>query len=446
MACLCPPWIGRLIVSSALVLILGGADAAAAGLQNLLEKAASAEGPKRPAAIHEFLDAVQKSGDLALAEQLRYAWYGYFLAETDAEKLKLIEIAGKISSPDARMILLGLTDTASIGKQVAAGQQALDQLLVDFPGAKKDPAGRLTFGQNPYDKMAAYERFLPPPAWVGRWGGEGIELDLNAYPSATIAGRLRRRMDGKVLEFRVIGFEEAGRARILGAVWQAEWQGDHFVLSCTGAKGKLSRVAVGKIGKAPPPDAKILFDGRDMKAWTGKAGGEAAWKITPEGWMEIPPGVGNHRTRESFGDVRLYLEYRHAYNRDGINRKRGNSGVYLQSNYEIQLNDNFGNEVNKALSGAIYHLAVPAVNASAPPMEWQSLEAEFFAPRFDAAGKKTANARMSVWQNGVKIHDNVELPKITGGGTGETAEPLPINLQAHGGLLQFRNIWVQALP
>lgn len=408
-----------------------------------MEQAAGMEGSGRDQAINTFLDELQLAGDLSAADQLRYTWFGYFLAENDAQRLKVLEVAKKIPLPEARMLIFGLTDQASLQSQVTEAQRVQGGLLSSLPGAKKDNAGRVTFGaNNPYDKMALFEKFETPPAWVGRWSGEGVELDLNAFPSKTIAGRIRSKNTG---ESRVIGWDEKNPT-VLGPGWKAEWEGDHFVLSGHGLnKAVLKRTTVGQTGKMPPSDAKVIFDGKDMNALTGRNGGEAAWKITPEGWLEIPLGVGDHRTREAFGDVRLYLEYRQAFNPEGINRKRGNGGIYLQSNYEIQLTDNFANDVNEALSGAIYHIATPATNASAPPMEWQSLEVEFYTPRVDENGQKTADARMTVWQNGVKIHDNVELPKITGGGKGETSDPLPINLQAHGGLLQFRNIWVQPL-
>lgn len=434
----------RAILAS-IALALGVAASAEASLQELLEKAASAEGTARQEAIGIYLDALPKAKDLSVAEQLKFAWYGYFLADDDAERLKVLEFATNIPSPDARMILFGLTDQAAIEKQVTAGQKKQDAALSALPDAKKDKAGRVSFGQNAYDKMALYERFETPPAWVGRWSGGGVELDVNAFPSQTIAGRIRWEEDGKAASANVVGWEVKGSPRVLGPGWTADWKGDHFVLSGHGREEVLKRVAVGTTGKEAPAGAVVIFNGKDMKALNDKKGGDAQWKITPEGFLEIPPGVGDHRTRESFGDVRLYLEYRQAFNRDGINRKRGNGGVYLQSNYEIQLTDNFGNDVNEALSGAIYHISTPTTNMSAPPMEWGSLEVEFYAPRYDSAGKKTTEARMTVWQNGVKIHDNVELPKVTGGAKGETGDPLPINIQAHGGLLQFRNIWAQPL-
>ncbi len=425
-----------------LFLAIGLVASAQAAVQDDLQKAAGAEGLAREKAIGEFLSALQASGGTP-AEQLRYAWYGYFLAENDAQRLKVLEIAGKIPLPEARMVLFGLTDQSSIEKQVAAAQKVQDQMLGTLPGAKKDKLGRVTFDPvNPYDKMALFEKFETPPPWVGRWSGQGVELDLNAFPLKTIAGRIRSE---KIGEAHVVGWDEKN-PQIFGPGWKAAWRGDHFVLNGHDLENvKLLRTTVGRTGKTPPADAKVIFNGKDMKALTDKKGGDAAWKITPEGALEIPPSVGDHRTRESFGDVRLYLEYRQAFNPEGINRKRGNGGVYLQSNYEIQLTDNFGNDVNEALSGAIYHIATPKTNASAPPMEWGSLEVEFSVPRYDAGGKKTAEARMTVWQNGVKIHDNVELPKVTGGAKGETGEPLPINIQAHGGLLQFRNIWAQPL-
>lgn len=432
-------------LAAAMICLLAGH--ATAALEDLAGKAAGERNPAaRKQALDAYFDALNDPGKLTAEEQVKAAWYGYFLADDDASRLRVVEIAGKIPSPDARMILFGLTDSAGIEKPVAAAQKALDAQLAAWPGAKLDKAGRVNLGMNPFDQMAAFERFVAPPPWVGRWGGGGVELDVNAFPAGTIAGRLRWKEGNAAKEVRVIGFDGPDGLRIVGPGWTAVWKDGRFQASGPVRQATLERMAVGRTGTPPPQGAKILFDGSNLQEWTDKNGGPAAWKITPEGWMEIPPGVGDHRTKDSFGNVRLYLEYRHAFNPDGINRKRGNSGVYLQSNYEIQLNDNFANDVNEALSGAIYHVATPKVNASAPPMEWQSLEVEFFTPQVDSSGKKTAHARMTVWQNGVMIHENVELPQITGGGKGETADPLPVNLQAHGGLLQFRNIWAQPLP
>ncbi len=87
------------------------------------------------------------------------------------------------------MVLFGLTDQSSIEKQVAAAQKAQDQMLGTLPGAKKDKLGRVTFDPvNPYDKMALFEKFETPPPWVGRWSGQGVELDLNAFPSENHRG------------------------------------------------------------------------------------------------------------------------------------------------------------------------------------------------------------------------------------------------------------------
>ncbi len=201
----------------------------------------------------------------------------------------------------------------------------------------------------------------------------------------TIAGRIRSE---KIGEAHVVGWDEKN-PQIFGPGWKAAWRGDHFVLNGHDLENvKLLRTTVGRTGKTPPADAKVIFNGKDMKALTDKKGGDAAWKITPEGALEIPPASAiTAPVNPSATCVCIWNTGRPSIP-EGINRKRGNGGVYLQSNYEIQLTDNFGNDVNEALSGAIYHIATPKTNASAPPMEWGSLEVEFSVPRYDAGGKK----------------------------------------------------------
>ena len=121
---------------------------------------------------------------------------------------------------------------------------------------------------------------------------------------------------------------------------------------------------------------------------------------------------------------------------------RGNSGVYLQDRYEIQILDSFGREPKADDCGAIYGKKTPMTNACRKPGEWQSYDVDFKVARFDAAGKKTANAVVTVEHNGVKVHDKVEVPGPTGFGRKEEDTPGPIHLQNHGSPVVFRNVWL----
>ncbi len=167
------------------------------------------------------------------------------------------------------------------------------------------------------------------------------------------------------------------------------------------------------------------------------------WKLVGDGAMEIGPRAGSLVSKAVFGDHRLHLEFRTPFMPEARGQGRGNSGVYLQGRYEVQILDSYGLEGLDNECGGIYRVARPRVNMCAPPLQWQTYDIEFRAPRFDAQGNKTANARITVWHNGVMIHENVELPGPTGGGENANLDkPGPLLLQDHGNPVQFRNLWV----
>jgi len=199
------------------------------------------------------------------------------------------------------------------------------------------------------------------------------------------------------------------------------------------------------LGKPAPAKAVVLFDGKNLDAWTTADGqGEVKWKIVEGDAMEV--NGGNIKTKEKFGDHRLHLEFRTPYMPTSFGQGRGNSGVYLHARYEIQVLDSYGLSGEDNECGGIYQISKPAVNMCFPPLQWQAYDVTFFAPRFNKEGRKVANARLTVIHNGVTIHDNLELPKVTGGAISEqetTADSLL--LQDHGNAVQFRNIWVQKL-
>jgi hypothetical protein len=120
--------------------------------------------------------------------------------------------------------------------------------------------------------------------------------------------------------------------------------------------------------------------------------------------------------------------------------------VYLQGRYEVQVLDSYGLEGKDNECGGIYKVGAPIVNMCAPPMQWQTYDITFYAPRFDNAGKKTKDAYVTVVHNGVTIHDEKIIPKLTGGALdGNVAEPGGIYLQDHSNPVQFRNIWLVEL-
>ena len=143
-----------------------------------------------------------------------------------------------------------------------------------------------------------------------------------------------------------------------------------------------------------------------------------------------------------FQDFNLHLEFMLPYMPAARGQARANSGVYLQSRYEVQVLDTFAIEPVNNGCGGLYRFRGPDVNMCLPPLVWQTYDIVFTAPRWAADGTKLENARISMWHNGVRIHKNVELPNKTGAGKPEEPTLLPIRLQNHGNPIRFRNIWI----
>jgi hypothetical protein len=199
----------------------------------------------------------------------------------------------------------------------------------------------------------------------------------------------------------------------------------------------------------PPAGAIVLFDGKDFSQWkqVGKKSGEDAvqWTLV-DGAMEVKPGSGSIVTQKKFTDFKLHLEFRTPFMPEARGQGRGNSGVYLQGRYEVQVLDSYGLEGRDNECGGIYSVGAPLVNMCAPPMQWQTYDITFHAPRFDGAGNRTRDAIVTVDHNGVKIHDRRKVPNPTGGALDSNVnEPGGIYLQDHGNRVQYRNIWLVEL-
>jgi len=221
----------------------------------------------------------------------------------------------------------------------------------------------------------------------------------------------------------------------------------------TEATGKIEMERVVRLsptlGARAPEDAVVLFNGRDMSQWRhpGKPDGQDGCQWTPVGRaMEVKPGSGSIISRPVFGDVRLHVEFRTPFMPQARGQGRGNSGVYLQGRYEVQVLDSYGLEGADNECGGLYQVAKPLVNMCAPPTQWQTYDITFRAPVFDSQGNRKEPARMTVLHNGVRIHDNIALPGATTAALGGDPRQLAgVYLQDHGNKVQFRNIWAVEL-
>ena len=202
-------------------------------------------------------------------------------------------------------------------------------------------------------------------------------------------------------------------------------------------------------GTAPPSDAIVLFDGTDFDEWTGVDGGEVKW-VLEDGAMTVKPKSGMISTKKVFGDVQLHIEWRSPKIVEGESQGRGNSGIFLQGLYELQVLDSYQNRTySNGQAGSIYKQHIPLVNVCRGPGEWQTYDVIYQAPLFKADGSLGRPARMTVIHNGVLIQNNVALegPTVYRGKAKYEAhgEKLSLMLQDHSNPVSFRNIWVREL-
>jgi hypothetical protein len=195
----------------------------------------------------------------------------------------------------------------------------------------------------------------------------------------------------------------------------------------------------------PPEGAIVLFDGTDFSHWVKENSEPAQWKIVGDA-MEVVPGKGSIMTKQKFRDFQLHVEFNVPQAPSSAEeQKGGNSGVYLQRRYEIQILDSYGVKPENNDCGAIYNVKAPDKNMCKKPGQWQSYDIGFRAARFakeNGQTKKNKNARVTVLHNAVVIHSAVEVPNKTGAGQPEGAEAGPILLQDHGYRVRFRNVWI----
>jgi hypothetical protein len=207
---------------------------------------------------------------------------------------------------------------------------------------------------------------------------------------------------------------------------------------------------------APPSDAIVLFDGKDLSKWVSRGRGadrtqlmDAKWTVR-DGFFEVAPETGDLLTREAFGDIQLHVEWSSPPEVRGTSQARGNSGILVMGLYEIQVLDTYKNPTYAdGQAGAIYGQWPPLANAARPPGEWQTYDIVFEAPRFED-GKVVKPAYQTVFWNGVMVHNHKEVmgPMVyrqVANYSKPHAAELPLALQEHHNPVRYRNIWVRRI-
>ena len=209
-----------------------------------------------------------------------------------------------------------------------------------------------------------------------------------------------------------------------------------------GIKWETPKVVTPGTHGSAPSDAVVLFDGKDLSEWDNQN-----WKVENG---EMVAARGDIRSKKSFGDCQLHIEWSAPVPAKGNGQGRGNSGLFLMNTYEIQILDSYKNKTyHDGQAGAIYKQTPPQVNAMRPPGEWNSYDIIWTAPRFNDDGSLKSPAYITAIHNGVLILNHFELK----GDTPFTRPPqykkhadrLPIRLQDHGNPVRFRNIWVREI-
>jgi hypothetical protein len=230
-----------------------------------------------------------------------------------------------------------------------------------------------------------------------------------------------------------------------------------FSLTCSAQKPEDTEVwepepdivTPGATASQPPSDAVVLFDGSDLSQWVDGDNNKAQWKVE-DGAMTVVKGTGAIHTRQGFGSAQLHIEWRTPAEVVGDSQGRGNSGIFFQDRYEVQVLDSYDNRTySNGQAASIYKQHIPLVNACRPPGEWQTYDIIFKAPDFDANGNLVRPAYVTVLHNGVLAQDHVELigpTQYIGKPQYEAHEDkLPLQLQDHDNPVSFRNIWIREL-
>jgi hypothetical protein len=283
------------------------------------------------------------------------------------------------------------------------------------------------------DRLLSVNDQLPDPADAGRY--EAHIFHAFDQPNDKPVAILHSEQSGAVVEFSGDGWT--------GAIADGHFKAQKADMSCD-----LTHVTrtPPSLGAKPPQGAVVLFDGSNMNLWAKMKekdwlteDGPSLWHLVPLNAMEVVPRAGSLISRRSFGDAKIHVEFRTIGGPT-------NSGVYIQDRYEANINEVYGRLDGNPCAGfdnCTPADARPAIRCSRPPLEWQTLDIDFHAPRFDVAGKKIANPRVTMQFNGTTLYNDRELGPVTLNAARLGEAPTgPIQLQEHGMPVQFRNIWV----
>lgn len=340
--------------------------------------------------------------------------------------------------PARRRLALGLSALLGAGLIAASVTPGIAQekkekpkrIAIDDPAKVKDDPDFAIQGEYEGEADAgAGEKIKGGLQVVARGDGKFVvALYRGGLPGAGWDGKEVKRGTAAREGDKVIVKDEKGKVQGEIADGALKLTGD-----ASGTWKRVERTSP-TLGAKPPEGAVVLF---------GAEGDEKNWEngklITLSDGKFLNYGI---TSKQKFGAFKAHVEFRLPWMPNSGGQGRGNSGVYLQNRYELQVLDSFGLKGENNEAGGFYTLHKPSVNMCLPPLVWQTYDIDFTPAEFDAAGKKTKNARATVVHNGVKIQDGVELSKETGGGQKEAPTPGPFQFQNHGDPLAYRNVWV----
>ena len=314
----------------------------------------------------------------------------------------------------------------------------------------------------------------PIPPFMGDWEGGWVDAPQKDGNARNNPGLVARVIGLGNNRYEIQILEEFDKRADFKVKTEAVWKNGKMTFDQNGFSGKITNDSfTGKkagvafdtpfslkrvhrtsptMGKKAPENAVVLFDGSDLDAWERQGGGDPTW-LTKDGYFEVLPKKDNNNvggsinTRQSFGDVKVHLEFRLPYEPEHRGQKRANSGFFMPGGYEGQILDSYGLDGMWNECGALYKQSPPRVNMCWAPGVWQTFDVEFKRLRRDSEGNKVDHAEFTVWHNGVKIHNSFQIKGATsntqkGRELGESGKNGGLSLQDHSNKIQFRNIWV----